>query len=163
MAAAKSSIKKITLVAADDSLFEVEPNIVKEMKTVQSYMDEVDQNNVTIPLPNVFSDDLAMIIEYCKKHVSEEETKEAKEEFDVEFVKGLKSDDKFRLLQAASYLNMESLLQFFAKAIADEIENQSVEFVREYFHIENDFTPEEESEIRKQNEWAFQKESKDQK
>ncbi|XP_004517085.1 SKP1-like protein 14 [Cicer arietinum] len=153
MAAEKSSM--ITLVAADNSVFEVEANIAKEMKTVQSYIDEFDQNTVQIPLPNVFSNDLAMIIEYCKKHASEEESKEAKEEFDVEFVKRMKSDDKLRLIQAASYLNIESLLQFLAKAIADEIKNQSVEFVRDYFHIENDFTPEEESELRKENEWAF--------
>ncbi|XP_004488769.1 SKP1-like protein 14 [Cicer arietinum] len=155
MAAEKSSIKIITLIAADGSVFEVEPNIVKEMKTVQSYIDELDQNTVSIPLPNVFGNDLAMIIEYCKKHASEEETKEAKEEFDFEFVKRMKSDDKLRLLQAASYLNMESFLQFMAKAIAAEIENQSVEFVRDYFQIESDFTPEEEAELRKENEWAF--------
>ncbi|KAG4214091.1 hypothetical protein ERO13_A01G100100v2 [Gossypium hirsutum] len=31
-----------------------------------------------------------------------------------------------------------------------------VEYVRKVFGIENDYTPEEEAELRKQNEWAFE-------
>ena len=35
------------------------------------------------------------------------------------------------------------------------IKDKSVEEIRQTFNIKNDFTPEEEAEIRKENQWAF--------
>ncbi|WRX28336.1 SKP1 component, partial [Theobroma cacao] len=43
-------------------------------------------------------------------------------------------------------------------AVADRIKNKSVEYVRRFFGIENDYTPEEEAAIRAENEWAFEEE-----
>jgi S-phase kinase-associated protein 1 len=36
------------------------------------------------------------------------------------------------------------------------IKGKTVEEIRTIFHIENDFTPEEEEEIRRENKWAFE-------
>jgi S-phase kinase-associated protein 1 len=40
------------------------------------------------------------------------------------------------------------------RALADTIKDKSVEEMRAMFGIENDFTPEEEEEIKKQNAWC---------
>ncbi|XP_058725630.1 SKP1-like protein 14 [Vicia villosa] len=145
----------ITLKTCDDVLFEVETNVAKEMKTIQSFMEE-SQDIATIPLANVMSQHLAMIIEYCKKHVSQEETEDAKEKFDDEFAKELSGEDMKDLFLAANYLNIKSLIDLLARSLADYIKNKSVEFVREFFNVENDFEPEEEARLREENAWAFE-------
>ncbi|CAK8534699.1 unnamed protein product [Lathyrus sativus] len=156
MAEPKSQeIQSVTLKTSDDVLFEVKINVVKEMKTIQSFIDD-SEDIATIPLANVLSQHLAMIIEYCKKHVSEEETDNAKDKFDVEFTKELNSDDMKLLLLAANYLNIKSLMDLLARTIADHIKNKSVEFVREFFNIENDYEPEEEAKLREEVAWAFE-------
>ncbi|KAL5100631.1 hypothetical protein RYX36_004958 [Vicia faba] len=146
--------QSITLKSSDGVLFDVETNIVKEMKTIQSFMDE-SEDITTIPLANVLSQHLATIIEYCKKHVSEDETEDARNKFDVESTKELSGEDMKLLFLAANYLNIRSLLDLLAGALADHIKNKSVEFVREFFNVENDYEPEEEAKLREENQWAF--------
>lgn len=39
--------------------------------------------------------------------------------------------------------------------MADEIKRRSVEEIREFFNVDNDYTPEEEEEERSNIKWAF--------
>uniref|UniRef100_A0A0D9VDY0 SKP1 component dimerisation domain-containing protein n=1 Tax=Leersia perrieri TaxID=77586 RepID=A0A0D9VDY0_9ORYZ len=55
---------------------------------------------------------------------------------------------------AADYLAVDELVDLMCAAVASRLE-KSVERVREIFHIVNDFTDEEEEEIRKEIPWAF--------
>ncbi|KAF7840999.1 SKP1-like protein 1A [Senna tora] len=59
-------------------------------------------------------------------------------------------------MQAANYLNIKSLLDLTCKTVADMIRGKMPEEIRKTFNLKNDFTPEEEAEIRLQNQWAFQ-------
>jgi len=43
------------------------------------------------------------------------------------------------------------------KTVANMIKGKSVEEIRKTFNIVNDFTPEEEEQIRKENEWCEDK------
>ncbi|XP_004488766.1 SKP1-like protein 14 [Cicer arietinum] len=148
---ASSSSSMISLMTADGVIFEIEPLIAKEMKTVQSFIDETSDSTSTIPLPNIYSDQLPLIIEYCRKQISEKITKE----FKAEFVKDLNNEEVKDLFLAANYLNMDHLFDYLSQVIADRIANRSVEYVRKYFGVESDFTPEEEATIRKERAWAF--------
>jgi len=60
------------------------------------------------------------------------------------------------MLQAANYLDIKGLLDLTCQSVADMIKSKSVEEIRKIFNIKNDFTPEEEEAIRKENEWAFE-------
>ncbi|KAF7837841.1 SKP1-like protein 1A [Senna tora] len=40
--------------------------------------------------------------------------------------------------------------------VADMIKGKTPEEIRELFDIKNDFTPEEEAEVREENQWAFE-------
>jgi len=62
----------------------------------------------------------------------------------------------FDLILAANYLNIQSLLDLTCQSVADMIKGKTPEQIRETFNIKNDFSPEEEEEIRKQNQWAFE-------
>lgn len=58
------------------------------------------------------------------------------------------------LKQAANYLDIKALLDVGCKTVANMIKGKSPEEIRKTFNIQNDFTPEEEDQIRRENEWA---------
>lgn len=69
MAAESDASKKmITLKSSDGEEFEVEEAIVMESRTIRHMIEDGCTDN-KIPLPNVNSKILSMVIEYCQKHV----------------------------------------------------------------------------------------------
>ncbi|KAK4490255.1 hypothetical protein RD792_000917 [Penstemon davidsonii] len=57
---------------------------------------------------------------------------------------------------AANYLNIKTLLDLTCQTVADMIKGKTPEEIRKTFNIKNDFTPEEEEEVRRENQWAFE-------
>ncbi|EZG45864.1 putative Skp1 family protein [Gregarina niphandrodes] len=60
----------------------------------------------------------------------------------------------FELILAANYLDIPGLADLCCARVASEIRGRSVEEIRALFQIENDFTPEEEKQIREENRWC---------
>ena len=60
----------------------------------------------------------------------------------------------FNLILAANYLDIKSLLDLTCKTVADEIKGKTPEEIRIRFNIKNDFTPEEEEEVKRENAWC---------
>lgn len=58
-------------------------------------------------------------------------------------------------MQAANYLDIKNLIDLTCQTLANMMIGKSPEEIRQMYNIENDFTPEEEEEIRKENRWAF--------
>lgn len=75
----------IVLKSADNETFEVEEAVAVKSQKIKRMIED-DYGNATIPLPNVSSKILAMVIKYCKKHVEPTSDNELKT-FDAEFVK----------------------------------------------------------------------------
>ncbi|KAM1529078.1 SKP1-like protein 1A [Malus sylvestris] len=154
-----SSSKKITLKSSDGESFEVEEAVALESQTIK-HMIEDDCADNGIPLPNVTSKILAKVIEYCKKHVDASKPDEKISEddlkaWDQEFVK-VDQATLFDLILAANYLNIKTLLDLTCQTVADMIKGKTPEEIRKTFNIKNDFTPEEEEEVRRENQWAFE-------
>lgn len=76
-------------------------------------------------------------------------------EFDAEF---MKVDHRFifDIVLAANFLNINSLLDLTCQTVADKIKGKMPEDIREMFNITNDFTPQEEADLCKENAWAFE-------
>ncbi|GJZ44077.1 ribonuclease H-like domain-containing protein [Tanacetum coccineum] len=73
--------------------------------------------------------------------------------------KGLSSAlfEEFRFsLSAANYLNIKGLLDLMCQTVANMMKGKTLEEIRKTFNIKNDFTPEEEEEVRRENAWAFE-------
>ncbi|RWW22751.1 hypothetical protein GW17_00013033, partial [Ensete ventricosum] len=162
-----ATMNSITLKSSDGEVFEVDEAVAMESQTIK-HMIEDDCAENGIPLPNVTSKILAKVIEYCKKHVdasaaassksSDDASKLADEElksWDAEFVK-VDQATLFDLILAANYLNIKSLLDLTCQTVADMIKGKTPEEIRKTFNIKNDFTPEEEEEVRRENQWAFE-------
>ncbi|KAG5060952.1 hypothetical protein AAZX31_01G151300 [Glycine max] len=154
-----SSAKKITLKSSDGEAFEVDEAVALESQTIK-HMIEDDCADSGIPLPNVTSKILAKVIEYCKKHVeaANPEDKPSEDDlkaWDADFVK-VDQATLFDLILAANYLNIKSLLDLTCQTVADMIKGKTPEEIRKTFNIKNDFTPEEEEEVRRENQWAFE-------
>ncbi|XP_010935122.1 SKP1-like protein 1 [Elaeis guineensis] len=160
--------KKITLKSSDGEVFEVEEAVAMESQTIK-HMIEDDCASNGIPLPNVTSKILSKVIEYCKRHVDfaaassrstadDTSSKPADDElksWDAEFVK-VDQATLFDLILAANYLNIKGLLDLTCQTVADMIKGKTPEEIRKTFNIKNDFTPEEEEEVRRENQWAFE-------
>lgn len=149
-----SETKMITLRSSDNETFEVEEIVANESLTIK-HMIEDDCANTTIPLANVTGEILAKVIEYCKKHVEEDNKADDLKKYDDDFV-NIDMPVLFDLILAANYLNIRSLLDLTCQKVADSIKGKTPEEIRKIFNIENDFTPEEEEEVRKENAWAFE-------
>ncbi|CAI0435124.1 unnamed protein product [Linum tenue] len=158
-----AAIRKITLKSSDGETFEVDEAVALESQTIK-HMIEDDCADNGIPLPNVTSKILSKVIEYCKKHVeaaaskTEERPTSADDDlktWDADFVK-VDQATLFDLILAANYLNIKSLLDLTCQTVADMIKGKTPEEIRKTFNIKNDFTPEEEEEVRRENQWAFE-------
>lgn len=57
----------------------------------------------------------------------------------------------FHVILAANYLNIKDLFDLGCQTVADTITDKNTDEIRALFGIRNDFTPEEEEEIRQQN------------
>ncbi|XP_071691418.1 SKP1-like protein 1A [Rutidosis leptorrhynchoides] len=153
-----SSTKVFVLKSSDGETFEVEEAVALQSQTIK-HMIEDDCADTIIPVPNVTSNILSKVIEYCKRHAesSKNDDKEAETElkaFDAGFVE-VDQQTLFDLILAANYLDIKSLLDLTCQTVADMIKGKSPEEIRKTFNIKNDFTPEEEEEVRRENAWAF--------
>ncbi|CAN0883877.1 SKP1-like protein 4 [Linum grandiflorum] len=75
--------------------------------------------------------------------------------WDQEFVK-VNLAKLFDLILVADYLNIKELLDLTCQKEAHMIFGKTTEEMRKIFNIKNDFTPEEEANIRIENHWAYQ-------
>jgi len=153
--------EKVKLRSSDDEMFEVEQDVANQSQMIKNMIEDTGID-CPIPLPNVTSKILAKVIEYCKYHVeigkagdkpatSEEDIKA----WDNEFVK-VDQATLFQLILAANYLNIKNLLDLTCCTVANMIKGKTPEEIRKQFNIKNDFTPEEEEEVRRENQWAFE-------
>jgi S-phase kinase-associated protein 1 len=60
----------------------------------------------------------------------------------------------FELILATNFLDVPSFMQMNCKLVAEWIKGKTPEEIRKQFNIKNDFTPEEEAQVKKENEWC---------
>ena len=127
--------------------------------------DEDEEFEKEIPVVNVSSKPLKYIIDFLEyRHkngkMNEIEKPLSKDlstivsSWDYEFIKKLDQEALFEVLLAANYLDIGELLDLSCAQVASMIKGKTPEEIRKTFKIVNDFTPEEESQVREENKWA---------
>jgi len=153
------------LSSSDDQEFTVEKQVAEMSVTIKNMLEDMEGlgSETAIPLPNVTGKILTKVIDYCRYHlehptpVSEDKKDDKSTDnispWDTEFCK-VDQATLFELILAANYLDIKPLLDLTCKTVANMIKGKTPEEIRKTFNIKNDFTPEEEEQIRKENEWC---------
>lgn len=125
---------------------------------------EDEGGNVEFPLPNVKSQVLKKVIEFCEHHLQEPMTeieKPLKSQNMADVVQKWYADFVdveqvllFELILAANYMDIKPLLDLTCATVASMIKGKSPEDIRATFNIKNDFSPEEEAQVREENKWC---------
>ncbi|CAN0917439.1 SKP1-like protein 4 [Linum grandiflorum] len=110
-------------------MFELEKSAAEESETIKKLIKEMGTDGA-IPLAKFTSLILSRVIKYFRMHTSTVAEADKVRKWDQEFVK----------------VNLKA---------AHMISGQTTEEMRKIFNIKNDFTPEEEANIRIENRWAY--------
>jgi len=159
----------IRLQSSDSEIFEIDVEIAKASMTIKTMLEDLgmdDEDDEPIPLPNVNAAILRKVIQWATHHKDDppqpedDENREKRtddiETWDQEFLK-VDQGTLFELILAANYLDIKGLLDVCCKTVANMIKGKTSEDIRKTFNIKNDFTPEEEEQVRKENEWCEEK------
>jgi len=159
--------KKLKLATNDHSVIEVDRQVAERSVVIKHMLEDIGEEAATaqpIPLPNVNEAVLKKVIEWCEHHKNDPATNDSEEndsrkkttdieEWDQKFMQ-VDQEMLFEIILAANYLDIKPLLDVGCKTVANMIKGKSPEEIRKTFNITNDFTPEEEEQIRRENEWA---------
>jgi len=159
----------IKLQSSDGEIFDVDVEIAKQSVTIKTMLEDLgmdEDDEEVVPLPNVNSTILKKVIQWCTYHKDDpptpddDENKEKRTDdistWDADFLK-VDQGTLFELILAANYLDIKGLLDVTCKTVANMIKGKTPEEIRKTFNIKNDFTPQEEEQVRKENEWCEEK------
>lgn len=149
----------------DDEIW-VAKKVLEKSALLKGLMEDVQNDAGPIPLRNVEMNVLLKVLDWADHHLNDPETdaeegSEVKkslvvEKWDETFL-NVDQEMLFEIILAANYLDIQALLDTACKTVARMIKGNSPEEIRKKFNIFNDFTPEEEARIKKENEWAEDK------
>jgi len=107
----------------------------------------------TMPVPNVAARILGRVIDYLAYHAATHPVEEAAA-WDAAFM-GADRATTLETMIAANFLDARELLDPLCAHVASLVRGKTPEQIREIFNIQNDFTPEEGAEARREHAWAF--------
>ncbi|CAM9798460.1 unnamed protein product [Pylaiella littoralis] len=157
----------VTLVSMDGDGFVVESSAIMVSKLLDAMLDGPSENDVKeIPLPNMRSNVVAKVVEFCQHNKMDPMTKIPKpiqygktvsdhvQEWYSTFVQGLGDEMLFELLLAGNYLDLPPLLELCAATVGLRAMNKTPDEVRSEFNIKEAFSPEVERTLRDENKWS---------
>lgn len=159
-------MSQVTLSSSEGQELKVDMDVASMSVLIKNMIEDCDeQTDVALPLPNVKMAILQKVVEWCKYHAaaqSEEIQKPLKSanlqecgvsEWDCGFV-DVEQEMLFEIILAANYLDIKALLDLTCAKVASMIKGKTPEEIRKQFNIMNDFSPEEEQQVREENKWC---------
>lgn len=174
--------KTITVTSNEGDSFEVPIEFSNHCKLLDTNIDESDEENSDeensdeeseeeeeIPLPNISTEMLRLIIKFLYYTVNNNPVPEIPQPIQsndlyeilgqdnkwyADFMNSFEVSMLFNVINAANYLDCKTLLNLGCVKVASIIKGKTPEQIRTTFNIENDFSPEEEKKVREENKWA---------
>jgi len=156
-------MQTVTLVCEGQN-FEVDLEVAQQSVILKNMIEDTGKEG-EIPLNNLKIGTLKKIIEFCthykdakmapiEKPLKTNNLAEVVDKWYSNFIDIEKTDEIIEIVIAANYLDIDPLTELSCAKLASMIKGKSAEEIRKKFGIENDFTPEEEAQIRDENKWA---------
>ena len=157
--------KMITLVSSDGEKFQINEKAARRSQLIRGVIDDFP-DDPEVPLHNVKSNILEKIIKYLEYYKDTEPREierplpsnnynECVDSWDYQFI-DLELDQIFEIILSANYMDIKPLMELASSKVASIIKGKSPEDIRKTFNIQNDFTPEEEAQIREENQWCME-------
>jgi len=157
-------VTEIKLQSSDKEVISVDTKIIQCSVMLKTMLEDLgDDGDELVPLPNVNSAILRKVLQWATYHKddppphADDEIVEKRTDdissWDADFLK-VDQGTLFELILAANYLDIKGLLELTCKTVANMIKHKTPEEIRKMFNIKNDFSPNEEEQVRKENEWA---------
>jgi S-phase kinase-associated protein 1 len=157
--------KIITLVSSDGDKFQLSEKAARRSQLIKGIIDDYP-DDPEVPLHNVKSQILKLIITYLEYYKDNDPREierplpsnnfnECVDSWDYQFIE-LELDLIFEIILAANYMDIKPLMELASSKVASIIKGKSPEEIRKTFNIQNDFTPEEEAQIREENQWCME-------
>jgi len=151
--AVKRKLSEVRLLCSDGEEVEIDLDIAEKSVLIKGLIDDSGTEE-QIPLPNVKRPILEKVITFCqhlKDHAPPEIEKPLKsvdmasvvDAWYADYI-NLEQEVLFELIMASNYLDIKPLLELSCSKVASLIKNKSIQEIRKFFNIENDFSPEEE-------------------
>ncbi|KAF2253780.1 E3 ubiquitin ligase SCF complex, Skp subunit [Trematosphaeria pertusa] len=165
MSAPTEEKKTVVLTTSDNADLTVEREVAERSILIKNLLEDLGGDNAeAIPIPNVNEAVMKKVLEWCEHHrkdppASQDDDSDSRkkstdiDEWDQKFMQ-VDQEMLFEIILAANYLDIKALLDVGCKTVANMIKGKSPDEIRKTFNIQNDFTPEEEDQIRRENEWA---------
>ena len=154
----------IKLISCDNREFTVDKRIAFMSELIKQMCSVSNEFSRELAIPDVTGDILSKVIDFCTYHVDNPlkeierplKSTNMAENVDAWDAAYIDLDDAtlFHLVTAANYLMIRPLMELACSKIASFIKGKTTEEIRQRFHIQSDFTPEEEEKIRQENKWA---------
>jgi S-phase kinase-associated protein 1 len=142
----------VQLFTSDGSIFFVDEDVAKQSETISNILEDMGSED-PIPIPNVETETLELIIRFCKFY-SNHHTDEEEKEFDSVFF-DIEINTIISALTAANFLNIPRLIEKASMAVANLIRGRSPAELRTLLGIKKEYTKEEMDSVMHENRWAF--------
>jgi len=158
--------RMVILQSSDKQTFVVEWDVAMRSTVVKQMIEDIPEpvdgsEELLDPIPlmnsSCMADILKKVLEYLNKHHEFDKTSAPQEDIESWDNKYVNVEDEvlFNLILAANFLDIKDLLDLTCKTVAEYIKQcKTPNEIRMRFNIPNDFTPEEEEEINKENAWC---------
>lgn len=153
----------VTLISNENTEFTLKKEVAQMSRLIKDVTEMVEEENARIPLPNVDNECLEKIVEYMNHRHGNPSREIEKpivdrfenvvDEWDNRFL-SMPTALLIKLAVATDYMFYDNLRDLCCAKIAYEMHKKSVPEIREMFGVVNDFTEQEENQIREQNRWV---------
>lgn len=166
MSVKNTSEQKVSLKACDsDKCIEVSLAVAQMSDTVKIMLEDFGNSTETqtIPMTDINYETLSKVVQYCEHHVDDVKPEDEKvnrnntiSEWDQEFYK-VDQALLFKIILAANFLHIKSLLELGCKTVANSMKGKSTEELRTMFGIVNDLSLQEQEKIKEEHKWVDEK------
>ena len=155
----------ITLVSSDGVKMQITAKAAQKSQLLKAILED-NSDDIELPLDNIKSNILKKIKEYLDHYQDTEPKKierplasvnyhECVDTWDFEFI-NVDFDLIFEIILAANFMDIQPLLELASSKVASIIKGKTPEEIRKMIIGEKEFTPEEEEQIRKENQWCLE-------